>query len=78
MSRKEPEGRGRPCHWVKLARSFGKRLGVAYAPWAGPISASWHRLILAHLEYAASPLGLRPDAPPDNESARERRIREIE
>src|SRR5215469_6062038 len=38
----------------------------------------WRRLVLAHLEHAASRLDLGPDAPPRNEGARERRIREIE
>src|SRR5215472_11877 len=36
------------------------------------------RLVLAHLEHATGRLGFRPDAPPCDEGARERRIREIE
>ena len=36
------------------------------------------RLILPYLEHARSRLGFRPDAPPGDEGARERRNREIE
>ena len=35
------------------------------------------RLILPYLEHARSRLGFRPDAPPRDECARERRIREV-
>jgi len=43
-----------------------------------PCSNLWRRLILAHLEQAASRLDVGPDTPLGDEGARERRIREIE